>query len=210
MKEKRTGKRDKEEREADKIKNIFSEEDISTVESGETEKGPRSSIKNELDEVNDKYLRLYAEFENYRKRMIKEKEDLHKYGSESVVYELLPVIDNLELALSHVKSDTEDSLVQGVNMTLKELKRTLGKFGLSKIESQGKPFDPQYHHAMAQIERDDVEEKTVVEEFRKGYIFKDRVMRPSLVSVSKKPGISYNEPEEKEKTIDIKEENHDG
>jgi molecular chaperone GrpE len=141
----------------------------------------------ELREINDKYLRLYAEFENYKKRVNKDKEELVKYGNESLLYELLPVIDNLEMALKHASDNISEGVVQGVEITLKELQKTLEKFGLSVIEANGKPFDPLVHHAMTQVERDDVDEKIVVEEFRKGYMFRDKVLRPSFVAVSKKP-----------------------
>jgi molecular chaperone GrpE len=140
----------------------------------------------EVREMNDKYLRLYAEFENYKKRVNKDKEELVKYGNENILYDLLPVIDNLELALQHASNDVSSGLVQGVEITLKELRKTLEKFGLSPIEAPGKPFDPLVHHAMTQVERDDVEENTIVEEYRKGYRLRDKVLRPSLVAVSKK------------------------
>ncbi|OGW41107.1 MAG: nucleotide exchange factor GrpE [Nitrospirae bacterium RBG_13_39_12] len=156
----------------------------------------------ELKEINEKYLRLYAEFENYKKRVNKDKEELIKYGTESLLLELLPVIDNLELALKHASDKISEGLVQGVGITLKELRKTLEKFGLSEIEANGKPFDPLVHHAMNQVERDDVDEKTVVEELRKGYIFRDKVLRPSLVTVSKKPVVSERE-EDSEKEIKI-------
>ncbi len=150
----------------------------------------------ELQEINDKYLRLYAEFENYRKRVNKDKEEIVKYANESLLYELLPVIDNLEMALNHASNNVTEGLVQGVEITLKELQKTLEKFGLSPIEAYGKPFDPLVHHAMTQVERDDIDGKTVVEEFRKGYMLRDKVLRPSLVAVSKKPA----ERQEKEGT----------
>jgi molecular chaperone GrpE len=159
----------------------------------------------ELQEINDRYLRLYAEFENYKKRVNKDKEEIFKYGNESLLYELLPVIDNLEMALKHATNSVSEGLVQGVEITLKELQRTLEKFGLSPIEANGKPFDPLVHHAMTQIERDDVDEKTVVEEFRKGYMFRDKVLRPSLVAVSKKTVVSQEKAEEEIK-INIEEE----
>jgi molecular chaperone GrpE len=156
----------------------------------------------ELQEINDKYLRLYAEFENYKKRVNKDKEELVKYGNESLLYELLPVIDNLEMALKHASNNVSSGLVQGVEITLKELQRILEKFGLIAIEANNKPFDPLVHHAMTQIERDDIDEKIVVEEFRKGYILRDKVLRPSLVAVSKKPA-ENPEREEGEKEIKI-------
>ena len=140
----------------------------------------------ELQDMNNKYLRLYAEFENYKKRVMKDKEELIKYGNESLLYDLLPVVDNLEMALQHAADDVSSGLVQGVELTLKEMRKSLEKYGLVPIEAEGKPFDPAVHHAMAHLERDDVEENIVVEEYRKGYMFKDKVLRASLVAVSKK------------------------
>jgi molecular chaperone GrpE len=161
----------------------------------------------ELQEINDRYLRLYAEFENYKKRVNKDKEEIFKYGNESLLYELLPIIDNLEMALKHAANCVSEGLVQGVEITLKELQRTLEKFGLSPIEANGKPFDPLVHHAMTQVARDDVDEKTVVEEFRRGYMFRDKVLRPSLVSVSKKTVVSQEKAEEEIKiNINLEEE----
>lgn len=141
----------------------------------------------ELQELNDKYVRLYAEFENYKKRVNKDKDELLKYGNENLLYELLPITDNLEMALKHSPDKISAGLIQGVAITLRELLRTFERFGLTPIEATGKPFDPLVHHAMTLIERDDIEEDIVVEEFRKGYMFKDKVLRPSLVAVSKRP-----------------------
>ncbi len=141
----------------------------------------------ELAEMKDKYLRLYAEFENYKKRMQRDKEELVKYCNESILYEILPVIDNLEMALSHATDDVSGGLVKGVEITLREFQRVMEKFGLVPISAKGEPFDPSVHHAMSQVVRSDVEDKTVVEEYRKGYMFGEKVLRPSLVAVSKKP-----------------------
>ena len=140
-----------------------------------------------LQELNNKYLRLYAEFDNYKKRVNREKEELVRYGNESLLYELLPAIDNLQLALTHASCDPKTGLVQGVEITLKELQRTLEKFGLTRIEAVGKKFDPAVHHAMTQVEREDMEEKMVAEELRAGYLYKEKVLRPSLVAVSTRP-----------------------
>jgi molecular chaperone GrpE len=157
----------------------------------------------ELQEINDKYLRLYAEFENYKKRANKDKEELLKYGNEKLILEILPIIDNLELALKHASDNINEGLIQGVEITLKELNKALEKFGLRVIEADGKPFDPSLHHAMMQIDRDDIEENTIVEEFRKGYILEDKVLRPSYVAVSKRPDKKLKK-EEKEERIEIK------
>jgi molecular chaperone GrpE len=167
----------------------FGEDDLELVdvESGDEELPDAATKTAEIEELNNKYLRLYADFENYRKRVNKDKEDLMRYGNESLLYELLPAIDNLELALKHASGDVNSGLVQGVEVTLKELQRTLEKFGLMRIAATGMPFDPTIHHAMSQVERQDMPEKMVAEEFRAGYRYRDKVLRPSLVSVSVKP-----------------------
>ncbi|MEW6569951.1 MAG: nucleotide exchange factor GrpE [Nitrospirota bacterium] len=158
----------------------------------------KERLKEELREVQDKYLRLYAEFENYKKRMNREKEDLLNYGVERLVGELLPVIDTLEMALKHAVDKTSKGLAEGVENTLRELRRTLGKFGLNPIEALGEKFDPSVHHAMSVVERDDLDENMVVEEFRKGYMFRDKVLRAPLVCVSKRPsGMEREEQVEK-------------
>ena len=140
----------------------------------------------ELEAVNDKYKRLYAEFENYKKRVQKDKEELVKYANEKIIYELLPVIDSLEMALEHSKNGAPGGIIQGVENTLKELLRILEKFGLTPIEATDKPFDPSVHHAMSVVEKEDVDENRVVEVYRKGYMFRDKVIRAALVGVSKK------------------------
>ncbi len=186
--------------------NISKTEENETVDEGVVEELPkdREKLETELQELNDKYLRLYAEFENYKKRVNKDKEELVNYGSESLLSELLPIVDSLELALKHASDNVSEGLVQGVEITLKELIKTLEKAGLNAIEADGKLFDPAVHHAMTQVERDDVEENTVIEEFRKGYMLKEKVLRPSLVAVSKKPGINQEEAIEKEIKVNKK------
>ncbi len=167
----------------------FDEDDLELVdvEPAPTEEPVEASKTAEVDDLHDKYLRLYADFDNFRKRVNKDKEELMRYGNESLLYELLPVIDNLELAMKHASGDVNSGLVQGVEVTLKELQRTLEKFGLTRIAANGMPFDPAVHHAMSQVERQDLPEKMVAEEFRAGYRYRDKVLRPSLVSVSVKP-----------------------
>ncbi len=163
------------------------QEEDSTI--AETEQAKNvEKIGKELSELKDKYLRLYADFENYKRTVAKEKGELIKYSNEELMKELLTVIDHLELALQHSSNNkASTALTEGVEMTLKELKTTLEKFGLVSIEALGKPFDPFLHHAMAQIESEESEENKVVTEFRKGYMLRDRVLRAGLVGVSKKP-----------------------
>lgn len=162
------------------------EGEVLEVSEGEEKMEAKPSAQEELSQLREKYLRLYAEFENYKKRVQKEKEELIKYGNEALLYELLSVLDNLEMALKHSGENVSEGLVKGVEMTLREFQRITEKFGLVPIDAVGKPFDPSLHHAMSQVERDDVNDKTVVEEFRRGYMYGDKVLRASLVAVSKK------------------------
>lgn len=188
---------------------IASREDESVLKKEETaEKAPvaeREQLLAELQEINAKYLRLYAEFENYKKRVSKDKEELIRYGNESLLYEILPFIDHLEMALKHASNEVSSGLVQGVEITLRDLRKTLEKFGLTAIEADGKPFDPVVHHAMSQVERNDTEDNTVVEEFRRGYMLREKVLRPALVAVSKKT-VKSGEQEETEINKNIEEE----
>jgi molecular chaperone GrpE len=188
------------------------EKEAEKAEEAEEQAGPDAESR--IKELNDKYLRCYAEFDNYRKRVNKEKEELVKYGNESLIYELLPAIDSLELALKHASGDADSGVVKGVEMTLKELFRALEKFSLSRIEAAGRKFDPSVHHAMITVEKEDTDENMVVEEMRPGYLLHNKVLRPTMVSVSTKPkkAESREEPvsdtEDTEITInkDIEEE----
>lgn len=178
-----------EEENDDVIYDIDKEEAYSEVPLEETTEMSDNieALKKSLSEQNDKYLRLYAEFENYKKFAARQKEDQLKYANERLLKDLLTVIDHLELALQHSSDDkVSDPLAKGVEMTLKELKTLMERYGLVSIDAIGKPFDPNIHHAMSQIENDGVDENTVIEEFRKGYMLKERVLRAPLVGVSKK------------------------
>lgn len=129
--------------------------------------------------------RLQAEFDNYRKRTLKEKTEITKYASERLVGELLPVLDNFERAASAAQMNSDfASLAQGVDMILRQLQTALGKEGLKAIEAVGQPFDPNLHNAVLRMESDEHPENTVVEELQKGYYLKDKVLRPSMVKVS--------------------------
>jgi molecular chaperone GrpE len=165
------------------IENVYDGKDIGP----DTDAGGGDEAGEETGREDEKYLRLYAEFENFKKIARKEKEEVLRFANESIIYELLPSLDNLEIALKHADSDASDGLLQGVDATLRELNRTLEKFGLKPIEALGDAFDPAYHHAISQVERDDVEENTVVDEFRKGYLYMGKVLRASMVVVSSKP-----------------------
>jgi len=143
----------------------------------------------EAKEHYDRLLRMAADLENYKKRAVREKEEWTKFANEDLIKEILPFIDNLERAVNHSEK-TEDfqSLVEGIKLTVQQLLKTLNKFGVSPIESLGKPFNPAVHQAMLLVESDQHEPNQVVEEFQKGYLLNDRLLRPATVSVSKLPG----------------------
>lgn len=163
-------------------------------EAAGAKEGQKAVLPDECLEMNDKYIRLYAEFDNYRKRVAKDKEELLRYANESLIYDLLTSLDHLEIALKHA-GDGAQGIAEGVTNTLRELHRTLEKYGLKPIEALGNPFNPEFHHAISQVERDDVADMTVVEEFRKGYIYRDKVLRASLISVSRMPSEDAEETE---------------
>lgn len=144
-----------------------------------------SVLEKQVEEEKAKYLRFYAEFENYKRMASREKEEIIRRSGEDLIKELLPTFDNLETALKHATGEPT-GLSQGVEMTFRELKRVLEKWGLEPIDALGRPFDPEFHHAISQVERDDVDDNTVVEELRTGYLHNGKVLRASLVVVSKK------------------------
>jgi molecular chaperone GrpE len=135
----------------------------------------------------DKFLRERADLENLRKRFQKEKEELFKYGNENLIQEILPSVDNLERALEHAGDDNATAINEGVRMTLNMLLSSLKKFGVSPIETKGAVFDSAFHQAMAQVETADQEPNTVVQEFQKGYMLNDRLLRPAMVTVATAP-----------------------
>jgi molecular chaperone GrpE len=143
---------------------------------------------------------LQADLENLKKRFDRQMEEVKNYCIEHLVLQLLNVVDELEMAVRTAQSATSPHpLVEGVQMTLKKLRKVLEEEGVSPIEStEGKAFDPSRHQAIATVKRDDVEECTVVEEVRKGYIMKDKVIRPSIVKVVVNPSKSQKENEKHE------------
>ena len=129
---------------------------------------------------------MAADFDNYKKRAVKEKEEWTKFANEDLIKATLPFIDNLERAVNHAEK-VEDTgvLIEGVRLTIQQLLRSLNKFGLSSFDSVGKPFDPAVHEAILVVPTDQHEPNQVVEEFQKGYLLNDRLLRPASVSVSK-------------------------
>jgi molecular chaperone GrpE len=143
----------------------------------------------EAAEANDKYLRVYADFDNYRKRMQRDINDFRKYANEQLALELLTVVDHMGLALKHSceAGETSQGLQQGVELVYKQLRDVLEKFGIKKFEAEGEAFDPAKHEALMQVEKDDVPANTVVQVFQDGYLYHDKVLRHAKVGVSRKP-----------------------
>ena len=142
-------------------------------------------LEEELKQSEDKYLRLYAEFENFKRRKNKEIETNNVYKSQKVITEILPSLDNLERALQ-VKSDNEEikSLLKGVEMVYEGLLNVLKSEGVELIETENAQFDPNYHHAVMQEEDSEKESGAILDTFQKGYKLKDRVIRPAMVKVN--------------------------
>jgi molecular chaperone GrpE len=139
----------------------------------------------EASEYFDKWLRLRAESENFKKRMQKEKGDLVKFGNENLLKALLPVLDNLSRAIEHGKNAKENSpLLEGVEMTYKEFLSTLDRFGVKPVPAVGEVFDPEKHEALSQ-EESDQEANRVIAAVQNGYLYHDRLLRPAKVIVSK-------------------------
>lgn len=133
----------------------------------------------------DLYMRTYAEMENIKKRGIKEREELAKYANESVIKEILPVIDNLDKAISHARDDENSSaLVEGLELTRGSLMKALEKAGVKEVEALGKPFDPNFHESVSQQIDDTVAPGHIIMEMQKGYLLNGRLMRPSMVVIS--------------------------
>ncbi len=161
------------------------------------EAGPESRKKNpfkkkekkdkaaeQIAELNDKVKRQMAEFDNFRKRTEREKTQMFEIGAKSVVEKILPVIDNFERGLMAVPEESrEDGFVQGMDKIYKQLLTELENLGVKPIEAVGKEFDPDYHNAVMQVENDELPSGTVAQELQKGYMYRDSVVRHSMVAV---------------------------
>jgi molecular chaperone GrpE len=142
----------------------------------------------EAKESYDRLLRQAAELENYKKRVAREKAEAIRYANESLVKDLLPVLDNLERALDHAKGGGNGKpLLDGIEMVLKNFLETLGKHGVNQVSAVGEAFDPNKHEAIAQVTTEQHAPNTVVQEHHKGYYILDRLLRPAQVSVAKPP-----------------------
>jgi molecular chaperone GrpE len=162
---------------------------------------PSTVTKEQLDELKqraakadehwDRLLRTAADFDNFKKRAAREKQEAIKYANESLFEKLIPVLDSFDMALNAAQNsaapDAAKSLQTGISMVHQQLKTALAESGLEEVDASGKPFDPNLHEAVAQQESADVPEGTVVQQLRKGYKLKDRLVRPASVVVSKQP-----------------------
>ncbi len=141
----------------------------------------------ETTELHDRVLRNQAELENFRKRMLKERLDVVRYATEELIGNLLPVLDDFERGIEAADSTKDfNALMEGVKLIFNQLKEVLQKAGLTEVAALGEPFDPKHHEAVRVIESDEHDDSIVVEELRKGYNLNDRVLRPAMVTVSKK------------------------
>lgn len=150
------------------------------------------SPEEQLAEAQDRHLRLAAEFENFKRRALKERQDLFNYANENLVKELLSTVDNLERALEHARQTEEgddiEKFLEGVELTYRSLMQVLEKAGVQKVEGRDKPFDPKVQEAIRRVPNKECEPGTVVEIYQPGYTLKDRLLRPALVAVSSGPG----------------------
>jgi len=159
----------------------------------------------EVEALNDRLLRLHAEFENYKKRMARERNEFVKFANEGLILEALPVLDNLDRAIAMARSGMDaQGVAEGLEIILRLFQGTLEKAGVKPIEVLEREFDPNLHQAVAQVESPDGRENIVVEEVRKGYLLEGRLLRPTMVKVSttrvsssesRVPGVEENEPE---------------
>lgn len=169
-------------------------EDQSSVEEEKISTNAAYEEKNwqeEAEKYEDLYLRSTADLENVKKRLEREKDSIVKFANENLVKDLLPVLDNIERALDHTGEDNSDQegVFEGIRLIHQSLKSVLEKFGVKPVTALSEKFDPVYHEAVMQAEDPDVEDGTVLKEVQKGYLLNDRLLRPAMVVVSKKPAL---------------------
>ncbi|MHA7962706.1 nucleotide exchange factor GrpE [Paenibacillus sp. CAU 1782] len=147
--------------------------------------GLLEELQKQVEEGQQRYLRAQADFDNFRRRTIKEKEELAQYASAKLIGQLLPIVDNFERAIAAAETGSDlESFTKGVEMIFRQLNQSLEGEGLKVMETVGQPFNPEFHQAIMQVESDEHEEGIVVEEVQKGYMLKEKVIRPAMVKVS--------------------------
>jgi len=167
---------------------IFMEEN-EKLEDVLPESDPETQLKAERDDLYDRLLRKQAEFDNYKKRVERERSDFAQFASAELMRELLNAMDSFDRAIHTVNSDSaaNDNTLRGLDLIYKQFQDTLARFGLKAIEAKGQVFDPNLHQAVSTIPTDDVPDNTVVDELRKGYTLNGRLLRAAMVSVAVKP-----------------------
>lgn len=166
--------------------NVNGEETVAEAADANGDAKELQEAKALADEHYQRYLRAQADFDNFRRRTLKEKEDLAKFASMKLVSDLVPVLDNFERAIATNTADSAtDSFAKGVDMIYRQFLGVLEQEGLAAMNVVGQPFNPELHQAVMQVESDGYEEGIVVEELQKGYTLKERVLRPAMVKVSK-------------------------
>ena len=148
-------------------------------------KNKKDKKDEKIEELTDRLTRQMAEFDNFRKRTEKEKSQMYEIGAKDIIEKMLPVVDNFERGLDAVKEeDKEDPFIQGMEMVYKQLMTVLGELGVKPIEAVGKEFDPNFHNAVMHVEDENFGENIIAEEFQKGYMYRDSVVRHSMVKVA--------------------------
>lgn len=150
---------------------------------GGKQNGDDEQLSKEEEEINTRYLRLAADFQNFRKRVEKEKSDIYAYANEKIVVELLDVIDNFERALEH-SGDSSDSFSEGMNMIFRQFKGVLEKSGVEEMNAIGEQFDPNFHHAVLTENSSEYESGEITQVLQKGYMLNKKVIRPAMVKVA--------------------------
>tara|TARA_E500000178_G_scaffold152832_1_gene152614 strand:- start:51 stop:740 length:690 start_codon:yes stop_codon:yes gene_type:complete len=197
----------------DEAQSENNEEDADSEEEN-TKETEEDILKEEIKTLKEEKIRVLAEMENLRKRFEREKIDSIKYGSVNFARDILSPGDNLERALSAINEEEEHpqsikNLIEGLLMVKKELSTALEKNGIEKIDTLNKKFDPNLHQAMMEIENNDLDEGVVVQEIQTGYMMHDRLLRPAMVGVSKKPQKATEVESDKELKSDNKENEKD-
>lgn len=171
--------------------------DVEALEDEEASEEPKKSklfgkkdkkedkLKEQIDELNDKVVRQMAEFDNYRKRTEKEKQQMFETGAKSVIEKILPVVDNFERGFAALPEEEKgNAFAEGMQMVYKQLMSELEKIEVKPIEAVGQEFDPNFHNAVMHVDDEEVGENVIVEEFQKGYTYRDTVVRHSMVKVA--------------------------
>lgn len=160
-------------------------EEDNAPEAENTEEKAEEKAEEKTDDGNEKYVRLMAEFQNYKKRVAKEKNDIREYATEKLVMELLPVLDNFERALAASAEDDPAGYAKGMELIFTQMVTELQKSGLTEVEAEGQDFDPTKHNAVMTEENEELESGKVSKVLQKGYALNDKVIRPSMVAVTK-------------------------